>query len=137
MCGPVQSMAEFRRWECGAETADETEVLSTSSLTGVGCPPESNFSGFGETAVGVSGGIRSTAYRGVCRSQQGFCGTGWVGRARGGVHKNGISLECPSWINSSPGRESLFREALGWTQLACTARSGVWFLRSALCSEDS
>ena len=43
-------------------------------------------------------------------------------------------LSVPHWTDSSPGRSSPFREALEWTQLSCTRKSGIWFLRGAFRS---
>ena len=51
------------------------------------------------------------------------------------MHHNGISLECPKLDRPVPCTRMSFQGSSGWTLLACTPRSMVWFLRGALCSE--
>ena len=95
----MQNSEANPRPERGAETGDETKMLSTSSRIGVGCPPEATSVALARPLLKFQEASEAVHVEACVGRNKGFCGTGRDGGAR--------VPECPNWIISSPGRGKL------------------------------
>ena len=100
-------------------------MLSTSSGTWVGCPFEVTSAVSGETAVEISGTSEKVHVEACVGSTRSSVVRAEMVESEVEECTMSVSrLSVLSWISSAPGRGYPFTVALGWTQLACPARSG-------------